>query len=130
MDQARTAFDGDRPVLELVQARTGPPVCSESRSLLAKFGLGADHVGRRGAELSPGERSRAVLACLMAEGVNCLVLDEPTNHLDPEAIEQLEGALGAYEGTVVVVSHDRRFLEALSSERVIDLTDRRRPAGP
>jgi ATPase subunit of ABC transporter with duplicated ATPase domains len=120
MDQARTTFEGARPVLELVQDRTGLPL-SESRSLLAKFGLGADHVGRRGAELSPGERSRAVLACLMAEGVNCLVLDEPTNHLDPEAIEQLEGALGGYEGTVVVVSHDRRFLEALALERVIDL---------
>ena len=66
----------------------------------------------------------------MAEGVNCLALDEPTNHLDPEAIEQLEGALGAYEGTVVVVSHDRRFLEALSLERVIDLTDRRPSGGP
>ena len=123
MDQARTAFDGDRPVLDLVQARTGLPL-SESRSLLAKFGLGADHVGRRGLELSPGERSRAVLACLMAEGVNCLVLDEPTNHLDPEAIEQLEAALATYAGTVVVVSHDRRFLEALALERVVDLADR------
>ena len=118
MDQARTAYDGDRSVLAVVQARTGLDL-SEARSLLAKFGLGADHVGRMGRELSPGERSRAVLASLMAEGVNCLVLDEPTNHLDPEAIEQLEAALDSYEGTLVVVSHDRRFLEGLDLGRVV-----------
>jgi ATPase subunit of ABC transporter with duplicated ATPase domains len=120
MDQARTAFEGDRSVLEVLQARTGL-VRSEARSLLAKFGLGADHVDRTGAELSPGERSRAVLAVLMAEGVNCLVLDEPTNHLDLEAIEQLEQALASYEGTVVVVSHDRRFLEAVAITRTVTL---------
>jgi ATPase subunit of ABC transporter with duplicated ATPase domains len=57
----------------------------------------------------------------MAEGVNCLVLDEPTNNLDPEAIEQLEGALDGYEGTLVVVSHDRRFLERLDLARVVDV---------
>ncbi|MEZ5142484.1 MAG: ATP-binding cassette domain-containing protein [Acidimicrobiales bacterium] len=94
---------------------------SETRSLLAKFGLGADHVGRTGAELSPGERSRAQVAVLMASGVNCLVLDEPTNHLDIEAIEQLESALGAYEGTLLVVSHDRRFLESLHLTRTVDV---------
>jgi ATPase subunit of ABC transporter with duplicated ATPase domains len=120
MDQARTAFDHDRSVVEVVQARTGLDL-SEARSLLAKFGLGPDHVGRTGSELSPGERSRAVLAVLMAEGVNCLVLDEPTNHLDPEAIEQLESALDAYTGTLVVVSHDRRFLENLALERVVEV---------
>jgi ATPase subunit of ABC transporter with duplicated ATPase domains len=120
MDQARTAFDLDRSVVEVVQARTGLDL-SEARSLLAKFGLGPDHVGRTGSELSPGERSRAVLAVLMAEGVNCLVLDEPTNHLDPEAIEQLESALDAYTGTLVVVSHDRRFLENLALERVVEV---------
>nr|WP_249420358.1 ABC-F family ATP-binding cassette domain-containing protein [Rhabdothermincola salaria] len=120
MDQARTAFDGERSVVAVVQDRTGLPL-SEARSLLAKFGLGADHVGRTGADLSPGERSRAVLATLMAEGVNCLVLDEPTNHLDPEAIEQLETALEAYTGTLVVVSHDRRFLERLAVERVVEV---------
>jgi len=120
MDQARTAYDGDRSVLAVLQARTGLDL-SEARSLLAKFGLGADHVGRVGRELSPGERSRAVLASLTAEGVNCLVLDEPTNHLDPEAIEQLEAALDGYEGTLVVVSHDRRFLEELDLGRIVDV---------
>jgi ATPase subunit of ABC transporter with duplicated ATPase domains len=86
---------------------------SESRSLLAKFGLGASHVLRAAASLSPGERTRAELALLVARGTNCLVLDEPTNHLDVPAIEQLEAALDAWEGTLLLVSHDRRLLETV-----------------
>jgi ATPase subunit of ABC transporter with duplicated ATPase domains len=58
---------------------------------------------------------------LTARGVNCLVLDEPTNHLDVEAIEELERALGAYGGTVILVTHDRRFLEAFAPGRTIAL---------
>ena len=85
----------------------------EARSLLAKFGLGADHVGRPLSSLSPGERTRAQLACFQAVGVNFLVLDEPTNHLDLPAIEQLESALASYEGTLLIVTHDRRMLEGL-----------------
>ena len=77
--------------------------------------------GGPAATLSPGERTRAVLAMLMAEGVNCLVLDEPTNHLDLEAIEQLEQALDAFEGTLLLVTHDRRFLEAVHVTRTIEL---------
>jgi ATPase subunit of ABC transporter with duplicated ATPase domains len=93
----------------------------EARTLLAKFNLGAEHVGRAAATLSPGERTRANLAELMARGVNLLVLDEPTNHLDLEAIEELESALQTYDGTLVVVSHDRRFLEAVAPSRSIPL---------
>ena len=66
-----------------------------------------------GSDLSPGERTRALLAELMAEGVNCLVLDEPTNHLDLEAIEQLESALEGFDGTLLLVTHDRAFLDAV-----------------
>ena len=94
---------------------------SEARSLLAKFGLGADHIERVGADLSPGERTRALLAELMAEGVNCLVLDEPTNHLDLEAIEQLESALEGFDGTLLLVTHDRAFLDAVHVTTTIDL---------
>jgi ATPase subunit of ABC transporter with duplicated ATPase domains len=61
--------------------------------------------------LSPGERTRAALALLQARGVNLLVLDEPTNHLDLPAIEQLEEALEAYDGALLLVSHDRRLLD-------------------
>ncbi len=92
-----------------------------ARTLLAKFGLGAEDVLRPAASLSPGERTRAGLALLAARGVNCLVLDEPTNHLDVEAIEELERALAAYDGTVILVTHDRRFLEAFAPTRTIDL---------
>src|SRR3546814_6787065 len=84
---------------------------SEARSLLAKFGLGAEHIDRAGAHLSPGERTRALLAELMAQGVNCLVLDEPTNHLDLEAIEQLESALEGFDGTML----DRKSTRLTSS---------------
>ncbi|MDA8312198.1 MAG: ABC-F family ATP-binding cassette domain-containing protein [Actinomycetota bacterium] len=95
---------------------------SESRSLLAKFGLGADHTGRPAASLSPGERTRAELALLMAEGTNCLVLDEPTNHLDLPAIEQLEAALSSWPGTLLLVTHDRRLLESVALTRRISIS--------
>ena len=120
LDQGRLAYEGDEPLLTAFRRRTSlAPV--ESRTLLAKFDLGADHVDRACDTLSPGERTRAHLAELMARGVNCLLLDEPTNHLDLEAIEQLETALQAYDGTAVVVSHDRRFLENLAPTRSIGL---------
>src|SRR3546814_8379900 len=89
-------------------------VCSSD---LAKFGLKADHVGRPVDELSPGERTRAGLALLQARGVNVLVLDEPTNHLDLAAIEQLEQALGSYEGALLLVTHDRRMLSTVQLDR-------------
>jgi ATPase subunit of ABC transporter with duplicated ATPase domains len=93
----------------------------EARTLLAKFGLGADHVRRDAASLSPGERTRALLALLVAQGVNCLILDEPTNHLDVPAIEELERALEAFDGTVVLVTHDRRFLQAFRATKSLEL---------
>ncbi len=120
LDQRRTTYDGDEPLLRAFTARTGlRPV--DARTLLAKFNLGAEHVERPCATLSPGERTRAELAELMVRGVNLLVLDEPTNHLDLEAIEELETALAAYDGTLVVVSHDRRFLEAVAPTRSLNL---------
>jgi ATPase subunit of ABC transporter with duplicated ATPase domains len=96
---------------------------ADVRTLLAKFGLGADHVQRPAGTLSPGERTRAALALLQGKGVNLLVLDEPTNHLDLPAIEQLESALAGYPGTLLLVSHDRRMLEAVRLTRMITLGD-------
>ena len=118
MDQRRHTFGGDEALLATFTAETGLEG-AEARTLLAKFGLAADHVGRPGAALSPGERSRAVLASLMARGVNLLVLDEPTNHLDLPAIEQLEQALAAFDATLVLVTHDRRLLETVSLTRTV-----------
>ena len=120
LDQRRLAYDGSEPLLAVFTARSRLEA-GEARTLLAKFHLGAEHVERRCATLSSGERTRAHLAELMALGGNCLVLDEPTNHLDLEAIEELETALRTYEGTAVVVSHDRRFLAAVAPTRSIDL---------
>jgi ATPase subunit of ABC transporter with duplicated ATPase domains len=94
----------------------------DARTLLAKFGLGADDVLRDASSLSPGERTRSLLALLAARGVNCLLLDEPTNHLDLPAIEELERALEAFEGTVLLVTHDRRFLSRFRATVTIDLT--------
>jgi ATPase subunit of ABC transporter with duplicated ATPase domains len=119
--QDRQAYAGGAPLVDEVVARTGlAPVAA--RTLLAKFGLGADHIGRACSSLSPGERTRALLAELQARGVNVLVLDEPTNHLDLEAVEQLEAALVEFDGTLVVVSHDRRFLERVAPTREIGLS--------
>jgi ATPase subunit of ABC transporter with duplicated ATPase domains len=120
LDQRRLRYGTDGPLLPGFMAATGLDR-AEARSLLAKFGLGADHVDRPGDALSPGERTRALLAELMALGTNCLVLDEPTNHLDVEAIEQLEIALDGFDGTVLLVTHDRAFLDAVHITRTIDL---------
>jgi len=120
LDQQRGAYDVDEPLLEWFRSRAGLPA-GEARTLLAKFGLGADHVHRACSSLSPGERTRAHLAELQACRVNLLVLDEPTNHLDLEAVEQLESALQDYDGTVVLVTHDRRFLERFGATRTIAL---------
>ena len=120
VDQARSAFTGPSTVVEVVEERTSWPA-SEVRTLLAKFGLKADHVSRPASSLSPGERTRASLALLQAVGVNLLVLDEPTNHLDLPAIEQLEQALEAYAGTLLLVTHDRRLLDAVRLDRVVDV---------
>jgi ATPase subunit of ABC transporter with duplicated ATPase domains len=120
IEQARRVYRSAAPLLDEFTARSGASV-EDARTLLAKFGLGADHLRRAADSLSPGERTRAHLAELQWRRVNLLLLDEPTNHLDLEAVEQLEAALVAYEGSVVVVSHDRRFLEAIKPTRTVAL---------
>ncbi|PYY52915.1 ABC transporter ATP-binding protein [Curtobacterium sp. MCSS17_011] len=117
VDQARAAFTGDQPLAAAFEAIVPEYTTAEVRTLLAKFGLKADHVGRPASALSPGERTRAGLALLQARGVNVLVLDEPTNHLDLTAIEQLEQALESYDGTLLLVTHDRRMLETVRLDR-------------
>ncbi|MFC5910801.1 ABC-F family ATP-binding cassette domain-containing protein [Streptacidiphilus monticola] len=117
VDQARRLFFGDEPLLDAFGAAVPDLSPAEVRTLLAKFGLKAAHVLRPAATLSPGERTRAALALLQGRGVNLLVLDEPTNHLDLPAIEQLESALASYTGTLLLVTHDRRMLEAVAVTR-------------
>ncbi len=113
IDQARAVLAGSVTLIASFAAQVPDLSAAEVRTLLAKFGLKADHVGRAADELSPGERTRAGLALLQARGVNLLVLDEPTNHLDLVAIEQLEQALESYDGTLLLVTHDRRMLDTV-----------------
>ena len=124
LEQARQQLTDEPTVLAAFLAVTGL-IISDARTLLAKFGIGAEHVNRPADSLSPGERTRLVLALLMAKGSNCLVLDEPTNHLDMPAIEQLEQAVETFAGTVLLVSHDRSLLTNVRRTRTIVLRDGR-----
>jgi ATP-binding cassette subfamily F protein 3 len=117
LDQHLNMLPTDMPVIRAVWPRPDPDITEQQmRDLLGRFGLSGDIVNQRVGDLSGGERSRACLAKLVVLGVNVLVLDEPTNHLDIWACEAMEEALREFEGTVVVVSHDRYFLN-----RVVDL---------
>ena len=120
LDQKRRLLDDDAPLLDVVRKALGHhrstgnawPI-AEVRTLLAKFGLGGEHVDRAARSLSMGERTRALMAVFQGREVNTLVLDEPTNHLDVDAIEQLEAAVAAFSGTVLVVSHDESLLNGI-----------------
>jgi ATPase subunit of ABC transporter with duplicated ATPase domains len=117
VDQARALFEGDAPLVDAFSHEVPDWPTADVRTLLAKFGLGRHQSLRSATSLSPGERTRAALALLQARGVNLLVLDEPTNHLDLPAIEQLEEALESFDGTVLLVTHDRRMLDTVRLTR-------------
>jgi ATPase subunit of ABC transporter with duplicated ATPase domains len=117
IDQARAGFTGSGRLVDRFEQRVPDWTTADVRTLLAKFGLRADHVERPVDDLSPGERTRAGLALLQACGTNVLVLDEPTNHLDLAAIEQLEQALESYDGALLLVTHDRRMLQNVRLDR-------------
>ncbi|SCX24187.1 ribosomal protection-like ABC-F family protein [Mycolicibacterium fluoranthenivorans] len=123
IDQARAEFSGPGRLLDRFEQQMPSWSTADVRTLLAKFGLGAEHVERAVDGLSPGERTRAGMALLQARGVNVLVLDEPTNHLDLPAIEQLEQALETYDGALLLVTHDRRMLENVRLDRTWRVAD-------
>jgi ATPase subunit of ABC transporter with duplicated ATPase domains len=114
----------DRPLLSFFRSRVAMEE-SEARTLLGHFLFEQDRIGRRIGTLSPGERSRLLLATIVASGSELLLLDEPTNHLDLTALEAVEAALRAYRGTLVVVSHDRAFIDNVGCDRVVELVDGR-----
>src|SRR5262249_29572563 len=116
-DQHLKTLPADKQVMQAVWPE-GDDSATEQRmrDLLGRVGLVGDQEFQKGGALSGGEKSRAALARLVALGVNVLVLDEPTNHLDLWACDALEEALLQFEGTCIVVSHDRYFLN-----KVIDL---------
>ncbi len=109
-DQDLRGVDPDATLIEEMIRMVGDV---EAHNLLGRFLFPFDAQYKRVRDLSGGERARLALLKLTRGRYNLLVLDEPTNHLDLEMIEALEGALRAYRGTLLLVSHDRRFLEAL-----------------
>ncbi len=130
IDQARTGLDDDAALGDAFEAAMPDLTPAEVRTLLAKFGLKADQVSSLVGRLSPGERTRAAMALLQARGVNLLVLDEPTNHLDLPAIEQLEQALESYDGSLLLVSHDRRLLDTVRLDQRWHVVDGRVTVSP
>jgi ATP-binding cassette, subfamily F, member 3 len=112
VDQLPDGMDLDRSPLEICGAET------DARTLLACLKLRPDRVNRPLHELSGGERTKVALARVLGSGANLLLLDEPTNHLEIEAQEALEQALQRYPGTLIVVSHDRCFLESIGPESI------------
>jgi ATP-binding cassette subfamily F protein 3 len=119
-DQHLKSLPEEKSALRAVWPKDDPEVTEQAmRNLLGRFGLVGEQVEQRVGDLSGGERSRAALARLVALGVNVLVLDEPTNHLDLWACDALEQALLQFEGTVIVVSHDRYFLNRVVDQLIV-----------
>jgi len=95
----------------------------EAYNILARFNIKKESADMIPVELSPGQRSRALLAGVVAGGANLLLLDEPTNHLDIPASDELQAALAEYKGTLIVVTHDRELIDSLKEKRVIVVAD-------
>jgi len=117
---AMELLEGDKTVWDTLQDRFPRASIGSLRTLAGCFGFSGDAIEKRCRVLSGGERARLVLATLLYDPPNLLVLDEPTNHLDATTKDMLVQALSTYEGTMIFVSHDRRFLAALSN-RVLEL---------
>ncbi len=111
-------LDGDRTLLEVVEGKAPPELRSKARNILGSFLFSGEDVDKKVKVLSGGERSRLALACLIMQENNFLVLDEPTNHLDIISKQRLKDALMQYDGTLLVVSHDRSFLQGLTNKTV------------
>ncbi len=94
---------------------------TEFRKILNNLGITKEEIKKSGNELSPGERSRFILASLIAQKPNCLIMDEPTNHLDIYALDFLEEAVKQFKGTVIVVTHDRYFLNRIGEHKTYRL---------
>ncbi|MGD0641801.1 MAG: ABC-F family ATP-binding cassette domain-containing protein [Roseiarcus sp.] len=118
---AMDLLDGDRTVFQSLEDSFPQAGQGSLRSLAGCFGFSGDDVEKKCRVLSGGEKARLVMAKMLYDPPNFLVLDEPTNHLDLMTKEMLITALSSYEGAMLFVSHDRRFLAALSN-RVLELT--------
>jgi ATP-binding cassette subfamily F protein 3 len=122
MMQEHETLHRDMTVLDCTMKRTGL-TAQETFSHLVKFDITENQIRQSVGNLSPGGRARLLLAIFAATKVNALMLDEPTNHLDLEAQEALEEALESYQGTVILVTHDRYFLETAKLDQVYVVSD-------
>lgn len=121
--QEHETLDGDRTVLENMMTASLDLPEVEARKILGSFLFTGDDVHKPARVLSGGEKTRLALATLVVSSANVLLLDEPTNNLDPASREEILGALAAFEGAVVLVSHDPGAVQALSPERVLLMPD-------
>ena len=108
-------LDSNKTVYEEVYGRVPDATIGYVRNLLGAFLFSGDDVHKKVSVLSGGEKSRVLLATILANPVNLLVLDEPTNHLDIKSREVLQLAIQQFEGTVMLVSHDRHFLRSIAN---------------
>lgn len=115
-------LDEKKTVLEVMQEKAPPQLRHKSRTILGSFMFSGDDADKKVSVLSGGERARLALASLVLHPSNLLILDEPTNHLDIQSKDILKKALLQYEGTLLVVSHDRDFLKGLT-DKVIEFRD-------
>jgi ATPase subunit of ABC transporter with duplicated ATPase domains len=121
--QEHETLDTRRSVLENMLSSSDAITEREARSVLGSFLFVGDDVQKPAGVLSGGEKTRLSLATLVVSKANLLLLDEPTNNLDPASREEILGALAAYSGSVVLVSHDEGAVEALNPERVLIMPD-------
>jgi ATP-binding cassette subfamily F protein 3 len=120
-NQAET-LDPKLTLLETMERQSPPEMRTKLRSILGAFLFSGEDVGKKVVALSGGERARLALACMLLRPINFLILDEPTNHLDMLSKEVLKQALFDFDGTLLVVSHDREFLSDLTT-RTIEFRD-------
>lgn len=111
-------LDENKNILENILQTTSNLKELEARKLLASLGIRGDEILKKLSVLSGGEKSRVALACILASKPNVLLLDEPTNHLDLSACENLAEALFEFTGTVIFISHNRSFIEAIATHRI------------
>jgi ATP-binding cassette subfamily F protein 3 len=117
-------MSGSKTVLETMEDSSPPEMRTKIRSILGAFLFSGTDAEKKVSVLSGGERARLALACLLLNPFNLLVLDEPTNHLDMLSKDVLKKALLEYDGTLIVVSHDREFLQGLT-EKTLEFRDRK-----
>jgi ATPase subunit of ABC transporter with duplicated ATPase domains len=122
LPQTPVALPADERVVDWLRAQANLDE-GRARMLLGAFALDSVAVHRPLGKLSPGERARVHMAAMVASGAELLLLDEPTNHLDPETLEAVEQALRGFPGTLVVVSHDRAFVDGIGVTRRLEVRD-------